>query len=168
MDVCPLLVGGGESGRVMGYSGGGVLIKCRYETQYTSNPKYFCKGPWSNCADQIKTGLKNAWINSGRFSLFDDTRAAQFWVVITELTVEDSGTYQCAVDVGFQLDVYTAVKLNVKEGEFFPTTLTSLLSQTSLSNIVPPNIKINPRDVFTSLFLFVLFYAVTGSSVHYN
>uniref|UniRef100_A0AAR2KI40 Immunoglobulin domain-containing protein n=1 Tax=Pygocentrus nattereri TaxID=42514 RepID=A0AAR2KI40_PYGNA len=115
MDMCPLLVGGGESERVMGYSGGGVLIKCSYERRYTSNPKYLCKGPWSNCGDQIKTGNKNEWINSGRFSLFDDTRAAQFWVVIRELTVEDSGTYQCAVDISWQKDVYTPVQLNVEE-----------------------------------------------------
>ncbi|KAL7852051.1 hypothetical protein SRHO_G00178360 [Serrasalmus rhombeus] len=110
-------VGGGESERVMGYSGGGVLIKCRYETQYTSKPKYLCKGPWPKltCTDQIKTRVKNKWINRGRFSLFDDTRAAQFWVVIRELTVEDSGMYQCAVDRKQQQDIYTPVELKVEE-----------------------------------------------------
>ncbi|XP_037399234.1 polymeric immunoglobulin receptor-like [Pygocentrus nattereri] len=143
-----LTSGGGESGRVMGYSGGGVLIKCRYETQYTSNPKYFCKGPWSNCADQIKTGLKNAWINSGRFSLFDDTRAAQFWVVITELTVEDSGTYQCAVDVGFQLDVYTAVKLNVKEDQDYKKSISvtgDVGGRVNISCKYPKSHRIDPK-----------------------
>ncbi|XP_017538943.2 uncharacterized protein LOC108411734 [Pygocentrus nattereri] len=108
-------VGGGESGRVMGYSGGGVLINCRYETRYTSNPKYLCKGPWSNCGDRIKTGVKNKWTNRGRFSLFDDTRAAQFWVVIRELTVEDSGTYKCGVDLDLAIDIYKPVELNVEE-----------------------------------------------------
>ncbi|KAL7852052.1 hypothetical protein SRHO_G00178370 [Serrasalmus rhombeus] len=111
-----LISGGGESERVTGYSGGGVLIKCRYETQYTSNPKYLCEGPWPEltCTDQIKTGVKNEWINSGRFSLFDKTRAAQFWVMIRELTVEDSGTYQCAVGKS-GIDVYTPVELKVEE-----------------------------------------------------
>ncbi|KAL7852055.1 hypothetical protein SRHO_G00178400 [Serrasalmus rhombeus] len=110
-------VGGGESERVTGYSGGGVLIKCRYDKKYTSNPKYLCKGPWPEltCTDQIKTGVKNKWINSGRFSLFDKTRAAQFWVMIRELTVEDSGTYQCAVDKDLAIDVYTPVELKVEE-----------------------------------------------------
>ncbi|XP_037399233.1 CMRF35-like molecule 8 [Pygocentrus nattereri] len=110
-----LISGGGESERVMGYSGGGVLIKCRYDTGYTSNQKYLCKGPWSNCADQIKTEVKNEWINSGRFSLFDDTRAAQFWVVIRELTVKDSGMYNCAVDKDLAIDVYKRVELKVEE-----------------------------------------------------
>uniref|UniRef100_A0AAR2M4B5 Ig-like domain-containing protein n=1 Tax=Pygocentrus nattereri TaxID=42514 RepID=A0AAR2M4B5_PYGNA len=123
MDICPLLVGGGESERVMGYSGGGVLIKCRYETQYTSNPKYLCKGSWPGltCTDQFKTGVKNKWINSGRFSLFDDTSAAQFWVMIREFTVEDSGTYNCAVDKDLAIDVYTPVELKVEEGESLTT-----------------------------------------------
>uniref|UniRef100_A0AAR2M6H5 Immunoglobulin domain-containing protein n=1 Tax=Pygocentrus nattereri TaxID=42514 RepID=A0AAR2M6H5_PYGNA len=136
MDVCPLLVGGGESGRVMGYSGGGVLIKCRYDTQYTSNQKFLCKGPWPGltCTDKIKAGVKNKWINSGRFSLFDKTRAAQFWVMIRELTVEDSGTYKCGVyKSGF--DVYTPVELKVEEGESLTTlhlVITDSLSSDTL------------------------------------
>uniref|UniRef100_A0A3B4EII8 Ig-like domain-containing protein n=1 Tax=Pygocentrus nattereri TaxID=42514 RepID=A0A3B4EII8_PYGNA len=106
--------GGGESKRVMGYLGGGVLIKCRYETQYTSNPKYLCEGPWPCMTKPIWTDAKNEWINSGRFSLFDDTRASQFWVMIRELTVEDSGTYKCGVWKS-GIDVYTPVELKVEE-----------------------------------------------------
>uniref|UniRef100_A0AAR2IZX0 Ig-like domain-containing protein n=1 Tax=Pygocentrus nattereri TaxID=42514 RepID=A0AAR2IZX0_PYGNA len=115
MDICPLLVGGGESERVTGYSGGGVLIKCRYERRYTLNPKYLCTGPWPCMTKPIWTDAKNEWINSGRFSLFDDTRAAQFWVMIRELTVEDSGTYQCGVHKYLVIDVYTPVELKVEE-----------------------------------------------------
>ncbi|KAL7852044.1 hypothetical protein SRHO_G00178290 [Serrasalmus rhombeus] len=110
-----LISGGGESGRVMGYSGGGVLIKCKYETQYTSNPKYLCESPWPCMTKPIWTDTKNEWMNSGRFSLFDDTRAAQFWVVIRELTVEDSGMYKCAVDKDLAIDIYTPVELKVEE-----------------------------------------------------
>ncbi|XP_036413440.1 uncharacterized protein LOC118798181 [Colossoma macropomum] len=116
-------VGGGESERVTGYSGGGVLIKCRYETQYTSNPKYLCKGSGPNCADQIKTGVQKEWINSGRFSLFDDTKAAEFWVLIRELTVEDSGLYQCVVNISRLPDIYTAVELNVKEDQSYEKSI---------------------------------------------
>ncbi|KAL7845228.1 hypothetical protein AOLI_G00234200 [Acnodon oligacanthus] len=116
-------VGGGESETVRGYSGGGVLIKCRYERRYTSNQKYFCKSSGSNCADEIKTGDKNEWINRGRFSLFDDTRAAQFWVMIRELTVEDSGTYRCAVNISRLPDVYTTVELNIKEDQSYEKSI---------------------------------------------
>ncbi|KAL6482301.1 hypothetical protein MHYP_G00103810 [Metynnis hypsauchen] len=109
-----LISGGGESEGVTGYSGGGVLIKCRYETRYTSNPKYLCTGSWFCMTTQIWTDFKNEWINSGRFSLFDDTRSAQFWVLIRELTVEDSETYYCGVYKS-GIDVYTPVELKVEE-----------------------------------------------------
>ncbi|XP_017538955.2 polymeric immunoglobulin receptor-like [Pygocentrus nattereri] len=115
-------VGGEDSIDVTGYSGGGVLIKCEYDRGYTSNQKYLCKGPWSTCADQIKTGVKNKWINRGRFSLFDDTSAAQFWVVIRELTVEDSGTYHCGVDKS-AFDFYTPVKLKVEEDQDYEKSI---------------------------------------------
>ncbi|KAL6482297.1 hypothetical protein MHYP_G00103770 [Metynnis hypsauchen] len=118
-----LISGGGESERVTGYSGGGVLIKCTYETNYTSNQKYFCKRSWSNCADQIKTGDENEWINRGRFSLFDDTRAAQFWVMIRELTVEDSGLYQCGVDIILAIDIHTPVELKVEEDQEYEKSI---------------------------------------------
>ncbi|KAL6482289.1 hypothetical protein MHYP_G00103690 [Metynnis hypsauchen] len=107
-------VGGGESVRVTGYSGGGVLIKCRYDTEYTSNPKYLCTGALLCMTKPIWTDVKNKWINSGRFSLFDDTRSAQFWVLITELTVVDSETYYCGVWKSGS-DVYTRVELKVEE-----------------------------------------------------
>ncbi|XP_066515008.1 polymeric immunoglobulin receptor-like [Hoplias malabaricus] len=119
MDISPLLAAAGGSRRVRGFSGGAVLIKCRYETQYTSNTKYFCKSSGLICADQIKTDVKNEWVNSGRFSLFDDTSAAVFSVKIRDLTVENSGLYQCAAEINWSLDHYTRVELEVEEDPEF-------------------------------------------------
>ncbi|KAI5614561.1 polymeric immunoglobulin receptor-like isoform X2 [Silurus asotus] len=106
---------GGASEELRGYSRGGVLIKCKYNTEYKENLKYFCKGSWPGCSDQIKTGVKNLWVTSGRFSLFDDTKSAEFSVMIRELTVEDTGTYHCGVDIYLGMDIYTPVELKVKE-----------------------------------------------------
>ncbi|KAF4078780.1 hypothetical protein AMELA_G00185480 [Ameiurus melas] len=125
-----LISDGGASKEVTGYSGGGVLIKCKYYTEYRENQKYFCKGSWTYCSDQIKTGAKNEWINSGRFSLFDDTKSAEFSVMIRELTVEDTGTYYCGVDLPRVQDISTWVELKVKEGES-PTAAFFLSSQSS-------------------------------------
>ncbi|XP_053492999.1 polymeric immunoglobulin receptor-like isoform X2 [Ictalurus furcatus] len=111
-----LISDGGDSKKVTGYSGGGVLIKCKYYTKYRENQKYFCKGSVPGCSDQIKTGAKNEWINSGRFSLFDDTKSAEFSVKIRELTVEDTGMYYCGVNLPWENDIYTPVDLKVKEG----------------------------------------------------
>ncbi|XP_060774466.1 polymeric immunoglobulin receptor-like [Neoarius graeffei] len=110
-----VLLDGGASKEVTGNSGGGVLIKCKYDTEYTPNPKYFCKGSSPGCSDQIKTGHKNEWVNSGRFSLFDDTKSAEFTVMIRELTVQDTGTYQCGVARDL-LKTETPVYLKVKKG----------------------------------------------------
>ncbi|XP_053539518.1 CMRF35-like molecule 8 [Ictalurus punctatus] len=110
-----LISDGGASKNITGYSGGGVFIKCKYHTEYTEKQKYFCKGSVPGCSDQIKTGAKNEWINSGRFSLFDDTKSAEFSVKIRELTGEDTGTYQCGVDISWGNDIYTPVELKVKK-----------------------------------------------------
>ncbi|KAI5109453.1 polymeric immunoglobulin receptor-like isoform X1, partial [Silurus meridionalis] len=104
------------SKEVTGYSGGGVLIKCKYDTDYTQKQKYFCKGSSPGCSDLIRTKDKNMWVTSGRFSLFDDTKSAEFSVMIREITVEDTGTYQCGVDISLGKDIYTSVELKVKEG----------------------------------------------------
>ncbi|RXN23325.1 polymeric immunoglobulin receptor-like protein [Labeo rohita] len=98
---------------VTGYSGGGVIITCRYDSKYTANAKYFCRGQWSKCTDQIKTQEKGEWVDKGRFFLYDNISAAVFTVTIRDLSEQDSGTYQCGVDIFGQIDSYTEVNLNV-------------------------------------------------------
>ncbi|RXN09878.1 polymeric immunoglobulin receptor-like protein [Labeo rohita] len=98
---------------VTGYSGGGVNITCGYDRKYTENAKYFCKGQYLVCSDLIKTEEKEKWADKGRFSLYDDTSAAVFTVIIRNLSEQDSGTYQCASDLSLSKDSYTEVKLNV-------------------------------------------------------
>ncbi|GAA6086771.1 uncharacterized protein LOC125141156 isoform X2 [Tachysurus ichikawai] len=110
-----LISDGGSSKEVTGYSGGGILIKCKYDTEYRYNKKYFCKGSMSGCSDQIKTGDRSQWVNSGRFSLFDDTKSSEFLVMIRELTVQDNGTYHCGVDRTLVRDIYTPVELKVQQ-----------------------------------------------------
>ncbi|XP_059410834.1 adhesion G protein-coupled receptor E3-like isoform X2 [Carassius carassius] len=100
---------------VTGYSGDRVNITCKYDRRYTDNYKYFCKGQNPGCTDLIKMDKKNGekWVNAGRFSLYDDTSAAVFTVTIRDLSEQDSGTYQCAVDISWAEDVYSEVKLNI-------------------------------------------------------
>ncbi|KAI5109467.1 polymeric immunoglobulin receptor-like isoform X1, partial [Silurus meridionalis] len=102
------------SKKVTGYSGGGVLIKCKYNTEYTQNLKSFCKGSSPACSDKIKTKDKNMWVTSGRYSLFDDTKSAEFWVMIRELTVEDTGTYRCGDHWNVLMNNYT-LELEIKK-----------------------------------------------------
>ncbi|XP_047669190.1 CMRF35-like molecule 8 [Tachysurus fulvidraco] len=120
-----LISDGGASKEVTGYSGGGILIKCKYDTEYKDKQKYFCKGSWPGCTDQIKTGDKNQWVNSRRFSLFDDTKSSEIWVMIRELTVQDTGTYQCGVDISLDRDIYEPVELKVKQGSLVSREVTA-------------------------------------------
>ncbi|XP_058259611.1 CMRF35-like molecule 2 [Hemibagrus wyckioides] len=115
-----LISDGRASKQVTGSSGGGVLIKCKYGTKVRESPKYFCKGPKRDCSEQIKTAVKNEWVNSGRFSLFDNTTSAEFWVMIRALTVQDTGTYHCGVYISNRNDIHTSVELKVNEG--FPAS----------------------------------------------
>ncbi|XP_046700990.1 polymeric immunoglobulin receptor-like [Silurus meridionalis] len=55
------------------------------------------------------------WVTSGRFSLFDDTKSAEFRVMIRELIVEDNGTYWCGVSRDVWMNIYTLVELNIKK-----------------------------------------------------
>ncbi|XP_059407683.1 CMRF35-like molecule 7 [Carassius carassius] len=106
---------------VEGYSDGEVNITCRYVKEYTQNTKYFCRGKKPDkdksrwCTELIRTEEKDKWVDSGRFSLFDDTRAAVFTVTFRNLSELDSGTYQCAVDRTKGKDSYTEVKMNVRK-----------------------------------------------------
>ncbi|XP_046701258.1 polymeric immunoglobulin receptor-like [Silurus meridionalis] len=111
-----LISDGGASNEVTGYLGGRVLIKCKYNTESTQNLKYFCKDSSPGCSDLIKTGDKNVWVTSGRFSLFDDTKSAEFRVMIREIDVEDTGKYHCGIWKGYGGDISTPVILKVQEG----------------------------------------------------
>ncbi|KAI5109461.1 polymeric immunoglobulin receptor-like isoform X2 [Silurus meridionalis] len=97
---------------VTGYSGGEVLIKCKYDPEYKL--KYFCKNSWPGCSN-LKTEAKNEWVTSGRFTVFDDTKSAELRVMIRELTVEDAGTYQCGFGNVNGKDIFTQVELKVQE-----------------------------------------------------
>uniref|UniRef100_A0A4W4F1J6 Ig-like domain-containing protein n=1 Tax=Electrophorus electricus TaxID=8005 RepID=A0A4W4F1J6_ELEEL len=130
-------VTGDSTNEVTAYSGGGIRIKCKYDDGHETNKKYFCKGESTPCADQIKTGAKHTWVHEGRFSVHDNTSAKVFWVVMRNLTVEDSGTYQCGVDIERWTDTYRPVKLKVNAGEFSSmSSITALLHHTTSSSII--------------------------------
>ncbi|XP_053492955.1 polymeric immunoglobulin receptor-like [Ictalurus furcatus] len=143
-----LISDGGDSKEVTGYSGGGVLIKCKYHTEYRENQKYFCKDSWTDCLEQMKTGAKNKWINSGRFSLFDDTKSAEFSVMIRELTVEDTGAYHCGVDRGLMMDIYIPVELTVKEDLSYEKSISKTVhvgGDLNISCKYPESLRSDPK-----------------------
>ncbi|KAF7711897.1 CMRF35-like molecule 9 [Silurus meridionalis] len=131
--IC-LISDGRASMEVTGYSGGEVLIKCMYDPEFTTNKKYFCMLTSLDCEDLINTDAKNMWVTSGRSSMFDDTKSAEFTVKIRELTVKDTGTYQCGVEKEWGTDIYTKVDLNIKKDPDAPD-FTSVPSKYALPSL---------------------------------
>ncbi|XP_056311149.1 polymeric immunoglobulin receptor [Danio aesculapii] len=97
---------------VTGYSGGGVTITFKYNKAYETDEKYLCKGEGSECKVQIRMEAKHQWVQSGRFSLYDNTTAGVFTVTIRDLTEQDSGIYYCGTEV-YGPDPKTKVNLKV-------------------------------------------------------
>ncbi|XP_005743760.1 CMRF35-like molecule 9 [Pundamilia nyererei] len=96
------------------YEGYSESIRCPYESQYQNNLKYMCRG------NQRSTCRRQALITShsrqhGRFRLDDDKISGKFTVTINSLTKSDSGSYLCGVQRNSDLDVFSAVELEVKD-----------------------------------------------------
>uniref|UniRef100_A0A8C1UE10 Ig-like domain-containing protein n=1 Tax=Cyprinus carpio TaxID=7962 RepID=A0A8C1UE10_CYPCA len=138
---------------VTGYSGGRVNITCTYDRKYKKNAKYFCRREWLTCFELIRTETKDKWVDSGRFSLFDDTTAAVFTVTFRNLSEQDSGTYRCGVEKP-GLDPYTEVNLNVV------TDVPNTTSSSSTSSVFKPSASVSPdmSKVFSgsSLIIFLV------------
>lgn len=101
---------------VQGFVGGSVKIKCEYDPTYSNYRKYFCKGQSPGCVDIVETSTQNPSVEWGRFSLSDNGRG-HFTVQIANLTLQDTGMYQCAVDFPRLKDYYTQINLEVSDGK---------------------------------------------------
>ncbi|XP_029595639.1 CMRF35-like molecule 4, partial [Salmo trutta] len=80
--------------------GGNSSIQCPYDRGFEMYQKYLSKGIWACRVYLIKTQTHQnpAWTHKGRYSLYDDTERRVFTVTITNLILEDSGTYWCGIN----------------------------------------------------------------------
>ncbi|KAL3996100.1 peptidyl-prolyl cis-trans isomerase FKBP5-like protein [Sarotherodon galilaeus] len=100
--------------KVQSYEGHSESVSCPYESQYQNSLKYICRG------NRPSTCLQDALITSdtkqnGRFRLDDDKVSGTFTVNINSLTQNDSGSYLCGVQRNSELDVFSAIELEVEE-----------------------------------------------------
>uniref|UniRef100_A0AAZ3RN26 Immunoglobulin V-set domain-containing protein n=1 Tax=Oncorhynchus tshawytscha TaxID=74940 RepID=A0AAZ3RN26_ONCTS len=72
---------------------------------------------WANRVDVIKTQTHQhpAVTHKGRFSLYDDTERRVFTVTITNLVLDDSGTYWCGINTWWWYHK-TEVRITVDRG----------------------------------------------------
>ncbi|RXN09890.1 polymeric immunoglobulin receptor-like protein [Labeo rohita] len=108
--------------RVIGYSGGGLMIKCEHP-QYKTKPKYICKES-DGCSERKNPGVQDEWMENGDVSLYDDTRAGVLMVFFRELKAADAGTYRCGVNVSHYTERFTELQLNVKHDAKYPKSVT--------------------------------------------
>nr|XP_046190541.1 polymeric immunoglobulin receptor-like isoform X2 [Oncorhynchus gorbuscha] len=95
-----------------------IVLLLSVMTEDRSREKYFClEQNRLRCKDQIRSGLRNSWQHSGRFSLYDNTGGNYFTVIIRQLTRQDERTYWCGVDKPTAPDSYTKVELEVKKDD---------------------------------------------------
>lgn len=93
-----------------GVKGGAVVIQCSHFNAH-SNIKYFCREP-CNDPDVLVTSKKEE--TPGRYTIKDEGNT--FTVAITNLEIQDSGSYRCGIErIG--RDTFRKVVLNVKDGE---------------------------------------------------
>nr|XP_024001377.1 CMRF35-like molecule 6 [Salvelinus alpinus] len=125
-----------------GKEGGKYSIQCPYDRGFETNQKYLSKGIWASRVNVIKTQTHQhpAWTHEGRFSLYDDTERRVFTVTITNLILEDSGTYWCGINTWWWYNK-TEVRITVDRAPVPPNpgsvTSRPLLSTTHPSTNIP-------------------------------
>lgn len=88
-----------------------VTITCSHSNAFY-NIKYFCKGACRYEDVLISTRESNSF--DGKYYIKDEGNT--FYVTISDLTMDDSGTYWCGIErIG--VDTYNEVVLQVEEGE---------------------------------------------------
>ncbi|XP_067268723.1 CMRF35-like molecule 1 isoform X3 [Pseudorasbora parva] len=103
-----------KSGDVFeGAVGEKVEIRCPYPDNYKYTPKYFCKHPCRS-SGHVLIGSEGAeeYSKKGRYSLID-SNGDFFTVIISGLSLKDSGVYYCGLNQWFQ-DSLNKVHLSVR------------------------------------------------------
>uniref|UniRef100_A0A673CLJ5 Immunoglobulin domain-containing protein n=1 Tax=Sphaeramia orbicularis TaxID=375764 RepID=A0A673CLJ5_9TELE len=76
--------------------GGSISIPCFYESKYTDNVKYLCKGcKWSGCTYEVKTNQ----YNSTKYWVSDDQNQGVVTWTINDLNEGDKGCYWCVMEM---------------------------------------------------------------------
>uniref|UniRef100_A0A669DDW6 Immunoglobulin V-set domain-containing protein n=1 Tax=Oreochromis niloticus TaxID=8128 RepID=A0A669DDW6_ORENI len=92
---------------VEGFQGRNVSFTCSHKLAWGYD-KYFCKDPCESEKDRL---------TKGRFSMYDNTTGSFFIVRVDKLRLNDSATYSCGVDISFNPDYRSTIKLNVSQAE---------------------------------------------------
>lgn len=107
---------------VDGYLDGAVIVNCKYDLRYKNSKKYFYKGKQTDYSQGVKLGVGGKKSANGKFTLYD-TKQGIFMVLVTQLTKEDKGSYQCVVDKTNSKPVFSSVTLEINPGEYYAPSI---------------------------------------------
>uniref|UniRef100_A0A8C8ULC9 Ig-like domain-containing protein n=1 Tax=Peromyscus maniculatus bairdii TaxID=230844 RepID=A0A8C8ULC9_PERMB len=84
--------------KVTGTVGESLSVQCHYEEIYKNNWKYWCRASLLPPCKEIVGTRASKEARKGRVSIRDRPANLTFTVTLENLTLEDAGTYKCAVD----------------------------------------------------------------------
>ncbi|XP_059409340.1 uncharacterized protein LOC132143221 isoform X1 [Carassius carassius] len=101
---------------ITGSVGSNISVSCSYPETYQNNSKYFCQmnGSFAPGALQcVHISQPETRSERGRLALLDDTSAHVLTANISTLAPEDSGKYQCGVDIALLPDFTSEIWITV-------------------------------------------------------
>ncbi|XP_029768029.1 CMRF35-like molecule 1 [Terrapene carolina triunguis] len=106
-------------GSVHGLPGGSVAVRCQYERGYEDYLKFWCRAGtvWCSSGHIVETNGSEAKVKWGRVSIQDNHTQRVFTVTVKNLTLADTGTYQCGVHRTLLPDLRDTVNVTVSPGK---------------------------------------------------
>ncbi|XP_067913701.1 polymeric immunoglobulin receptor-like [Heterodontus francisci] len=143
------------SRQVNGTLGEAVTLRCHYPVSYYKDyEKYLCKGSERKLCSVIARTQKLDVNRGRRIIATDNQTSGVFAITLTELSMEDAGSYWCGITViGYDM---VPLQLNVLE----PVTATTTLLTPILSNEVQK--KISGKNKSTTNLSTMLVVSVLG------
>uniref|UniRef100_A0A8C2YK09 CD300a molecule n=1 Tax=Chinchilla lanigera TaxID=34839 RepID=A0A8C2YK09_CHILA len=109
---------------VIGTVGESLSVRCWYDEEDRTRNKYWCRESFMVLCDHIvETKGSMRVVRRGRVTIRDHPANLSFTVTLENLTLQDTGSYQCGVDVSWQKDPTVDVIVSV-----LPATATTTVS----------------------------------------
>ncbi|XP_012634183.2 CMRF35-like molecule 8 isoform X1 [Microcebus murinus] len=127
----------GGSTTVTGSVGGSLSVQCRYEKEYSTAKKYWCKRRFVVLCDKIvETKDSEREARTSRVSITDHPANLTFTVTMRSLRVEDTGTYWCGVNKQlFDLTSEFEVSVSPASTPVVPMTITTARTSTVTTEV---------------------------------
>ncbi|XP_005412293.2 PREDICTED: CMRF35-like molecule 8 isoform X2 [Chinchilla lanigera] len=99
---------------VIGTVGESLSVRCWYDEEDRTRNKYWCRESFMVLCDHIvETKGSMRVVRRGRVTIRDHPANLSFTVTLENLTLQDTGSYQCGVDVSWQKDPTVDVIVSV-------------------------------------------------------